>query len=187
MGVSVRVGLVAYATGALPQTALMALAFWASQHFVGWRLPLWNPLTWIAYIVLDDFTGYWIHRAQHHFNWWWSLHSLHHAQRQMTMWSDNRNHLLDDLLRDSLLVILQDVDAEKAVLFEERQEMAALVDADEGEERVQGDGSEGIGGHPVSIAGSASDGDYGDAGGELAERVAKVCCGERSGCHIRSF
>ena len=24
----------------------------------------------------------------------------------MTMWSDNRNHLLDDLLRDSLLVLL---------------------------------------------------------------------------------
>jgi sterol desaturase/sphingolipid hydroxylase (fatty acid hydroxylase superfamily) len=31
---------------------------------------------------------------------------LHHAQRQMTMWSDNRNHLLDDLLRDTLLVIV---------------------------------------------------------------------------------
>jgi hypothetical protein len=40
------------------------------------------------------------------FRWWWSLHSLHHSQRQMTMWSDNRNHLLDDLLRDSLLVVL---------------------------------------------------------------------------------
>jgi sterol desaturase/sphingolipid hydroxylase (fatty acid hydroxylase superfamily) len=27
----------------------------------------------------------------------------------MTMWSDNRNHLLDDLLRDSLLVLLAQV------------------------------------------------------------------------------
>jgi sterol desaturase/sphingolipid hydroxylase (fatty acid hydroxylase superfamily) len=52
-----------------------------------------------------DLVAYWIHRGQHHFEWWWSLHSLHHAQRQMTVWSDNRNHLLDDLIVDSLLVI----------------------------------------------------------------------------------
>ncbi|MGH7108553.1 MAG: sterol desaturase family protein, partial [Acetobacteraceae bacterium] len=26
------------------------------------------------------------------------LHALHHAQRQMTFWSDDRNHLLDDLV-----------------------------------------------------------------------------------------
>jgi sterol desaturase/sphingolipid hydroxylase (fatty acid hydroxylase superfamily) len=73
---------------------------------------LWAPLTESAavsfaiYLVVFDFADYWIHRAQHGFDWWWSLHSLHHSQRQMTMWSDNRNHLLDDLLRDSLLVLL---------------------------------------------------------------------------------
>ncbi len=60
----------------------------------------------VIYLVVFDFVEYWMHRGQHHFNWWWSLHSLHHAQRQMTMWSDNRNHLLDDLLRDGLLVLL---------------------------------------------------------------------------------
>jgi sterol desaturase/sphingolipid hydroxylase (fatty acid hydroxylase superfamily) len=58
------------------------------------------------YLVVFDFADYWMHRAQHSWNWWWDLHSLHHSQRQMTMWSDNRNHLLDDLLRDSLLVLL---------------------------------------------------------------------------------
>ena len=58
------------------------------------------------YLVVFDCAEYWIHRAQHRLAWWWSLHSLHHAQRQMTMWSDNRNHLLDDLLRDTLLVVL---------------------------------------------------------------------------------
>jgi sterol desaturase/sphingolipid hydroxylase (fatty acid hydroxylase superfamily) len=42
----------------------------------------------------------------HQFEWWWRLHSLHHAQRQMTMWSDNRNHLLDDLLRDVIVVVV---------------------------------------------------------------------------------
>jgi hypothetical protein len=58
------------------------------------------------YLVVFDFVDYWMHRGQHRFNWWWSLHSLHHSQRQMTLWSDNRNHLLDDVLRDSLLVLL---------------------------------------------------------------------------------
>ena len=62
--------------------------------------------SFVLYLVVFDFVDYWIHRGQHGLNWWWSLHSLHHSQRQMTMWSDNRNHLLDDLLRDSLLVIL---------------------------------------------------------------------------------
>lgn len=63
-------------------------------------------ISFALYLVVFDFVDYWIHRGQHAFNWWWSLHALHHSQRQMTMWSDNRNHLLDDLLRDSLLVIL---------------------------------------------------------------------------------
>jgi sterol desaturase/sphingolipid hydroxylase (fatty acid hydroxylase superfamily) len=71
---------------------------------------LWPGVTDVAwfslllYLVVFDLVDYWIHRGQHHFGWWWRLHSLHHAQRQMTMWSDNRNHLLDDLLRDTILV-----------------------------------------------------------------------------------
>ena len=63
-------------------------------------------ISFALYLVVFDFVDYWIHRGQHGLNWWWSLHSLHHSQRQMTMWSDNRNHLLDDLIRDSLLVVL---------------------------------------------------------------------------------
>ncbi|MDO9002745.1 MAG: sterol desaturase family protein [Aquabacterium sp.] len=55
------------------------------------------------YLVVFDLVDYWIHRGQHGLNRWWALHSLHHSQRQMTMWSDNRNHLLDDLLRDTII------------------------------------------------------------------------------------
>ncbi|MBC7379097.1 MAG: sterol desaturase family protein [Burkholderiaceae bacterium] len=58
------------------------------------------------YLIVFDFVDYWIHRGQHQFRWWWALHSLHHSQRQMTMWSDNRNHLLDDIIRDTLIVIV---------------------------------------------------------------------------------
>ena len=58
------------------------------------------------YLVVFDFVAYWTHRGQHHVEWWWRLHSLHHAQRQMTMWSDNRNHLLDDVLVDVIVVLV---------------------------------------------------------------------------------
>jgi sterol desaturase/sphingolipid hydroxylase (fatty acid hydroxylase superfamily) len=51
--------------------------------------------SFVFYLVILDFVAYWLHRGQHQINLWWALHSLHHSQRQMTFWSDNRNHLLD--------------------------------------------------------------------------------------------
>ena len=60
----------------------------------------------LIYLVVFDFVAYWTHRGQHQLNWWWQLHSLHHAQQQMTMWSDNRNHLLDDILVDTIVVVV---------------------------------------------------------------------------------
>jgi len=71
---------------------------------------LWPGVTdipWVAfalYLVVLDFVEYLIHRGQHRFAWWWRLHALHHSQRQMTMWSDDRNHLLDDLIHDAIIV-----------------------------------------------------------------------------------
>lgn len=62
--------------------------------------------SFLIYLVLLDFLDYWVHRAQHRLGWWWALHSLHHSQRQMTFWSDNRNHLLDDLIRDALMALV---------------------------------------------------------------------------------
>jgi sterol desaturase/sphingolipid hydroxylase (fatty acid hydroxylase superfamily) len=62
-------------------------------------------VSFVIYLVAFDFVNYWIHRGQHHFNWWWNLHALHHSQRQMTMWTDNRNHLLDSILVDFLTVV----------------------------------------------------------------------------------
>ncbi len=68
-----------------------------------------SDIDWVSfmlYLVVFDFAAYWMHRGQHHFQWWWRLHALHHAQQQMTMWSDNRNHFLDDVLIDVMLVAL---------------------------------------------------------------------------------
>lgn len=72
---------------------------------------LWPGVTdraWVSfaiYLVLFDLIGYAIHRAQHRWHWWWQLHAVHHSQRQMTMWSDNRNHLLDSALTDVVFVL----------------------------------------------------------------------------------
>jgi len=68
-----------------------------------------TDLAWVSfalYLVLFDAVHYGLHRAQHRFGWWWQLHALHHSQRQMTMWSDNRNHLLDSVLIDSAIVVV---------------------------------------------------------------------------------
>ncbi len=62
-------------------------------------------VSFVVYLLLFDLIDYAIHRGQHTLGWWWKLHALHHSQRQMTFWSDSRNHLLDDLLRDSLFVL----------------------------------------------------------------------------------
>ena len=87
-----------------------------------WGLPAWHldaaVASWwpgitdsalfafVAYLVVFDFVGYWLHRWQHQMPCWWSLHALHHSQRQMTMWTDNRNHLLDALIMDCFMVIV---------------------------------------------------------------------------------
>jgi sterol desaturase/sphingolipid hydroxylase (fatty acid hydroxylase superfamily) len=70
---------------------------WLGQHAV---------LQLLVYLLILDFADYWIHRGQHQLNRWWALHALHHSQQYMTLWSDNRNHFLDDALRDGLLVLL---------------------------------------------------------------------------------
>ena len=73
---------------------------------------IWPGVTdnaWISlvlYLLVFDFLEYWIHRGQHGFAWWWKLHAVHHSQRQMTVWSDNRNHLLDDVIHDAIIVLV---------------------------------------------------------------------------------
>ncbi|MGI9024584.1 MAG: sterol desaturase family protein [Burkholderiaceae bacterium] len=73
---------------------------------------LWPGVTSIPivafglYLIALDFANYWVHRAQHRFRWWWGLHSLHHSQMQMSFWADDRNHLLDDLIRDAIFALI---------------------------------------------------------------------------------
>ena len=59
-------------------------------------------VSFALYLVLLDLLDYWLHRGQHRFRWWWALHALHHSQRKMSFWTDDRNHLLDSLINDAV-------------------------------------------------------------------------------------
>lgn len=66
-----------------------------------------SPLaSFFVYLVAIDFVMYWLHRAQHQWGLWWALHALHHSQREMTFWTDDRNHVLDMVLTDAVLAIV---------------------------------------------------------------------------------
>ncbi|UPY38507.1 sterol desaturase family protein [Sediminicoccus sp. KRV36] len=67
------------------------------ETFLPW-LREWPLVALALYIVILDFAEYWRHRFQHSVGWWWALHSIHHAQTQMTFWTDDRNHVLDDVI-----------------------------------------------------------------------------------------
>jgi sterol desaturase/sphingolipid hydroxylase (fatty acid hydroxylase superfamily) len=59
-------------------------------------------VSFLLYLVALDFLDYWLHRGQHRLRWWWALHALHHSQRRMSFWTDDRNHLLDSLVIDAI-------------------------------------------------------------------------------------
>jgi sterol desaturase/sphingolipid hydroxylase (fatty acid hydroxylase superfamily) len=90
--------------GVSGQMRLAGLPTWQLDALLGLADHPWA--SFLLYLLVFDLVNYWLHRAQHQFGWWWALHSLHHSQRQMTMWSDNRNHLLDDVLRAAVFALL---------------------------------------------------------------------------------
>jgi len=56
-----------------------------------------------VYYLLYDFTYYWMHRTQHAIPWWWALHSMHHSQRQMSCWTNDRGSYVDGFLQSMVL------------------------------------------------------------------------------------
>jgi len=66
-------------------------------------------LAFFTYVVIIDFFEYWRHRWQHSLNWWWTLHAVHHSQRQMTLWTDDRNHVVDGLLQSLWMALVAQV------------------------------------------------------------------------------
>jgi sterol desaturase/sphingolipid hydroxylase (fatty acid hydroxylase superfamily) len=55
-------------------------------------------LAFIVNFAILDLADYWRHRLSHRIGWWYGVHSLHHAEEQMTFWSDDRSHVLEDAI-----------------------------------------------------------------------------------------
>jgi sterol desaturase/sphingolipid hydroxylase (fatty acid hydroxylase superfamily) len=101
-----RLGLLPMVAFVVFTTVQIRIEGWIAD--AGWVPPTLETLfPWLAehpfvafavYVVVLDFGEYWRHRFQHRFGWWWALHSVHHAQRQMTFWTDDRNHILDEAI-----------------------------------------------------------------------------------------
>jgi sterol desaturase/sphingolipid hydroxylase (fatty acid hydroxylase superfamily) len=73
-------------------------------------LRLWVPwfndhpvLLFFAYYAVYDLVYYWMHRMQHAIPWWWALHSMHHSQRQVNCWTNDRGSYLDAVLQAVVL------------------------------------------------------------------------------------
>lgn len=72
-------------------------------------LPWFNAhpfVLFLTYYAIYDFAYYLIHRMQHAIPWWWALHSLHHSQRQLNCWSNDRDHYLDDFLEAMIFALI---------------------------------------------------------------------------------
>jgi sterol desaturase/sphingolipid hydroxylase (fatty acid hydroxylase superfamily) len=99
-----RVGILPVMTFVLFYQAQVVLdGFLADHGYVPPMLETMFPplfghpvLTFFLYALILDFADYWRHRLSHRFRIWYALHAVHHAQRQMSFWSDDRNHLLDE-------------------------------------------------------------------------------------------
>lgn len=61
-------------------------------------LASWPALVFILNFAVLDLADYWRHRLSHRYGWWYGIHSLHHAEEQLTFWSDDRSHILEDAI-----------------------------------------------------------------------------------------
>jgi sterol desaturase/sphingolipid hydroxylase (fatty acid hydroxylase superfamily) len=61
-------------------------------------LASWPAAVFIANFAILDLADYWRHRVSHRVGWWYGIHSLHHAEEQLTFWSDDRSHVLEDAI-----------------------------------------------------------------------------------------
>lgn len=82
-------------------TVTQPMILFLSAGLMGWIAPQWAGaladiplLAAIAlFLVLDDMTQYWWHRASHSFHWLYNLHRAHHNGRYMSVRLVYRNNL----------------------------------------------------------------------------------------------
>jgi sterol desaturase/sphingolipid hydroxylase (fatty acid hydroxylase superfamily) len=71
-------------------------------HWLPW-LDSHPLLRFLLYYLVYDFAYYCLHRTQHLIPWWWAMHSMHHSQRQLSCWSNDRGCYLDGVIQSFIL------------------------------------------------------------------------------------
>ena len=92
-----------------------------------------------------------------------------------------------EVFGDGFVAFLEHADAELFFLFQYGENRRALLDANQNQQRVEGNGREGIGSHAAYRAGSALYGDDGDSRCEMAESLSKLMRSKRRRFHLWSF
>ncbi len=67
---------------------------------------LWPLSAFFMNFAILDLSDYWRHRLSHTYGWWYGVHSVHHAEDQMTFWSDERSHVLEDTITYIWLIMV---------------------------------------------------------------------------------
>jgi sterol desaturase/sphingolipid hydroxylase (fatty acid hydroxylase superfamily) len=71
------------------------------------RFQLMKDVPWqiglAVFWVVGDFAMYWWHRLQHANRFLWALHSVHHSQRQLNLFTAWRRHPLENLILTVLI------------------------------------------------------------------------------------
>ena len=57
-----------------------------------------TPMLWVIGILAGDFLGYWSHRLRHRYHVLWSFHAIHHSQRELNFFTQNRFHDVDSAI-----------------------------------------------------------------------------------------
>lgn len=94
---------------------------------------------------------------------------------------------LREVFGDGFVAFLENADPEPLIFFQSGKNRCSFFNANQNQQWVERNGSEGIGGHAAHRTGSALDGDNGDSRCEMAERLAKLMRSEQWRFHLWSF
>jgi sterol desaturase/sphingolipid hydroxylase (fatty acid hydroxylase superfamily) len=86
-----------------PLIAALALLVPASPFRLLDHLP--GVVGFLAYWLIADFAGYWIHRLYHSSDLLWTFHKVHHAQTEMTFVTSFRNHIVEQLVSNIIMFV----------------------------------------------------------------------------------
>lgn len=77
--------------------AVFIIALAIAESFIPYKLPL-NSWSWIAAILLADFTYYWMHRFEHEIRALWAYHSVHHSSPEYNLTTAFRLSWVESLI-----------------------------------------------------------------------------------------